>query len=32
MIENLILVAIGLFLFCLMAVVAEICAEKFGWE
>jgi hypothetical protein len=32
MTENTILLMIGLFLFCLVAVVGEICAKKFGWK
>lgn len=32
MIENMILVMIGLFLFSVMAVIGEVLAKKFGWE
>jgi hypothetical protein len=32
MIENAILLMIGLFVFCLVAVVGEYCGKKFGWE
>jgi hypothetical protein len=32
MIENIGLLLIGLVLFCLVAVVGEYCAKKFGWE
>ncbi len=32
MIENTILLMIGLFIFCFIAVVGEYLGKKFGWE
>ena len=32
MMDNMILLTIGLFAFSLIAVVGEIAAKKFGWE
>lgn len=32
MVENFILLGIGLAVFCVIAIIGEICAKKFDWE